>query len=114
MMARELLVNAKGEYVGDDTAIFAKVVTSDNDTPFSFIRQHNDIIGSSADKASEHLPAKGHIMRCENNALFKIRQEDKSYSGVNLLSNLRTKSLISDSKEVIDEYEKHGLDNVEA
>jgi len=111
-----LLMNAKGEYVGDDTAMFAKVVTSDNDTcaPFSFIRQHNDIIGSSADKASEHLPAKGYIMRCENNALFKIQQEDKSYSGVNLLSNLRTKSLISDIKEVIDDYEKHGLDNVEA
>jgi len=32
MMARELLVNAKGEYGGDVTAIFAKVVTSDNDT----------------------------------------------------------------------------------
>ena len=26
MMARELLVDGKGEYVGDDTAIFAKVV----------------------------------------------------------------------------------------
>ena len=84
MLAPELLVNAKGECVGDDTAIFAKVVISDNDTRalISFIRQHNGIIiiGSSADNAAEHLPDKGHVMQCENNALFKIRQEDKSYS----------------------------------
>ena len=40
--------------------------------------------------------------------MFKIRQEDKSYSGVNLLSNLRIKSLVSDIKEVVDDYEKNG------
>ena len=116
MMACKLLVNAKGEYVGDDTTIFAKVVTSDNNTwaPFSFIRQQNEIIGSIADNAAEQLPDEGHVMKCENNALFKIRQEDKSYSGVNLLSNLVIKSLVSDIKEVVGDYEKHGLDNVEA
>ena len=93
MMARELLVDSKGEYVGDDNAIFAKVVTSDNDTraPFSFIRQQNEIIGTKANDVAEHLPDKGHVMKCQNNAMFKIRQEDKSYSGVNLLSNLRIK-----------------------
>ena len=48
-------------------------------------------------------------MKCENNALFKIRQDDKSYSGVNLLSNLRIKSIVSDIKEVIDHYETDGL-----
>ena len=32
MMARDLLLDKKGNYVGDDRAIFAKVVTSDNDT----------------------------------------------------------------------------------
>ena len=110
MMARELLVDSKGEYVGDDNAIFAKVVTSDNDTraPFSFIRQQNEIIGTKADDVAEHLPDKGHVMKCQNNAMFKIRQEDKSYSGVNLLSNLRIKSLVSDIKEVVDDYEKNG------
>ena len=100
----------KGGYVGDDTAIFAKVVTSDNDTraPFSIIREQNDIIGSNANNVAEHLPDKGHVMKCQNNAMFKIRQEDKSYSGVNLLSNLRIKSLVSDIKEVVDDYEKNG------
>ena len=32
MMARDLLVGANGNYAGDDRAIFAKIVTSDNDT----------------------------------------------------------------------------------
>ena len=116
MMARELLVNAKGEYVGDDTTIFAKVVTSDKNTwaPFSFIRQQNEIIGASADNAAEHLPDKGHVMKCENNALFKIRQEDKSYSGMNILSNLRIKSLVSDIKEVVDDYESHDMGDDDA
>ena len=48
-------------------------------------------------------------MKCEYNALFKIRQDDKSYSGVNLLSNLQIKSIVSDTKEVVDHYETNGL-----
>jgi len=108
MMARELLLDGNGNYVGDDVAIFAKVVTSDNDTraPFAFIREQNKIIGSTANDLAEHLPDKGHVMKCENNALFKIRQDDKSYSGVNMLSNLCIKSIVSDIKEVVDDYER--------
>jgi len=89
-MARDFLVDGKDNYAGDDCAIFAKIVTSDNDTqaPYNFIREQNLLIGTSADNLAEHLPDKGHVMKCENNALFKICQDDKSYSGVNLLSNL--------------------------
>jgi len=49
MMARDLLLDKNGNYVGNDRAIFAKIVTSDNDTqaPFSFIRKQNHIIGRS-------------------------------------------------------------------
>ena len=79
MMARDLLVDKDGNYVGDDCAIFAKIVTSENDTrvSFSFIREQNHLIGSSVDNIAEHLPDKVHAMKCENNALFKIRQEEK-------------------------------------
>ena len=116
MMAKDLLVDKKGNYVGDDRAIFAKIVTSDNDTraPYRFIREQNEIIGKSVDNVAEHLPDKGHVMKCENNALFKIRQDDKSYNGVNLLSNLRIKSIVSDIKEVVDHYEVLGFGNDEA
>jgi len=58
---------------------------------------------------AEHLPDKGHVMKYENNALFKIRQDDKSYNGVNLLSNLCIKSIVSDIKEVVDHYEASEL-----
>ena len=107
MMARDLLVDKKGNYVGDNRGIFAKVVTSDNDNriPLSFIQEQNQLIGTSMDNLAEHLPDIGHVMKCDNNALFKIRQDDKSYSGVNLLSNLRIKCLVSEIKEVVDHYE---------
>ena len=100
MMTCDLLVNRKGNHAGDDRAIFAKIVTSGNDTraPFSFIRKQNLLIGTSADNLAEHLPDKCHVMKCENNTLLKIRKDDKSYSGVNLPSNLRIKSIVSDIK----------------
>ena len=84
MMTRELLVDGQGEYVGDVTAIFAKVVTSDNDTraPYSFIRTQNEIIGSAADSVAEYLPDKGHVMKCQNNAMFMIRQRRTSLIAV--------------------------------
>ena len=55
MMALELVVYGKGEYVGDDAAMFAKVITSDNDTraPFSFIREQNEIIESNANDVAD-------------------------------------------------------------
>ena len=64
MMAKDLLVDEKGNYVGDDRAIFAKIVTSDNDTraPYRFIREQNEIIRTSVDNVAEHLPDKGHVM----------------------------------------------------
>ena len=88
MMAKDLLVDEKCNYVGDDRAIFAEIVTSDNDTqaPYRFIREQNELIGTLVDNVAEHLPDKGHVMKCENNALFKIRQDDKSYNGVNKTS----------------------------
>ena len=93
-----------------------KIVTSDNDTraPYRFIREQNLLIGTAADNLAEHLPDKGHVMKCKNNALFKIRQDDKSFSGVNLLSNLRIKSIVSDIKEVIDDYEVNGFGDEQA
>jgi len=111
MMARDLLVDGKGNYAGDDRAIFAKIVTSDNDTraPYRFIYEQNLLIRTAANNLAEHLPYKGHVMKCKNNALFKICQDDKSYSGVNLLSNLRMKTIVSDIKEAIDHYETNGL-----
>ena len=72
MMARELLVDGQGKYVGDDTAVFAKVITSDNDTraPYSFICTQNEIIGSTADNVAEHLPDTKHVMKCQNDMFY--------------------------------------------
>jgi len=74
MMARDLLVDGKGNYDGNDRAIFTKIVTSDNDTlaPFSCIREHNLITRGSADNLAERLPDKARVMKCEINALFKF------------------------------------------
>ena len=58
MIARELLVDKDGKYVGDDRAIFAVRLNSDNDSTSvsNFIREQNSIIGSSSDNLAEHAP----------------------------------------------------------
>ena len=103
--ARDLLLDENGEYVGDEKAIFGLMLNSDNDTgaPSSFIREQNRIIGEAADGQAEKSPDKGHIYKCANNGLFKLRGEDKSLSGVHALTNLRIKSLTSDVKAVVDD-----------
>ena len=113
MAAKDLLVDKNGNYVGDDRAIFGNFISADNDTraPSAFIREQNRIIGEAADGLAEHSPDKGHVMKCNNNALFKLRGEDKSLSGNHALTNLRIKSLTSDVKAVVDDYQQNGFCN---
>lgn len=108
MAAKDLLLDANGEYVGDDKAIFGVFINADNDTraPKAFIRWQNKIIGEAADNLAEHAPDRGHVLKCHNNAMFKLKAEDRSLNGVHALSNLRIKSLTHDLKEVLICYEK--------
>ena len=110
MVARELLLDKHGKYLGDDQAIFINNINTDNDTraPNAFIREQNTIIVSAADNFTEHSPDKGHVMKCNNNAFFKLREQDRTFSGTNMLSNQRIKSLNPDIKEVVDDYEDNG------
>ena len=52
IVARELLLDKNGKYVGDDRAIFAGRINADNDTrgPAAFIREQNRIIGEPAEE----------------------------------------------------------------
>ncbi len=105
-IARELLLDEKGDYVGDDRAIFASNVSTDNDTRLAngFIREQNEIIGEASDNVAKHTPDKGHVIKCNNNGLFDLRKKDKSFNGVSGLSNIRIRSFNSDIKAVIDDY----------
>ena len=49
--ARDLLLDENGKYVGDDKAILAMIVNSDNDTRSqkSFMVEQNTIVGGAAD-----------------------------------------------------------------
>ena len=74
----------------------------------------NEIIGEAADVLTEHSPDKVHVMKYSNNDFFKLRDEDRSFNGVNCLSNLRIKGLNSDIKKVVDDYKTNGYGNPEA
>ena len=103
---------AKWEYGGINhfRTIFAHLFDADTDTRSSsrFIRVQNEIIGDATDNLAEHLPDKGHAMKCSSNTFFKVRDEDQLFNGVNCLSNLRIKKLISDIKQVVGEYDING------
>ena len=116
MVGQDLIVDENGKYRGDDMAIFCQRVNADNDTkgPKNIIRVQNEIIGSSADNIAEHLPDKGHVLKCNNNKLFKIREQDKTLKGVHALTNLRIKSINSDISRIISDYEEKGVGNEEA
>ena len=111
--ARSLLLDNDGNYLGDDTDIFGKTLISDNDTrgPKAFIREQIKIIGVSANNLAEQIPNKGHVIKCHNNALFKLQDEDKTFSGAHGLTNLRIKSINSDIKNVINDYKDNGIGN---
>ena len=113
ILARELLLDKNEKYVGNDRAIFAGTINADNDTrgPAAFIREQNRIIGESADDLAEYFPDKGHVMKNSNNTFHKVRDENKSFKGAAVLTNLRIKSLNADIKKVVDDYEENGYGN---
>jgi hypothetical protein len=74
LVAKSLLLDDTGKYLGDEIAIFGINISADNDTraPSAFIREQNRIIGAAADGLADHSPDRGHVMKCNNNALFKL------------------------------------------
>lgn len=112
-IARDLLVDEDGEYVGDDLAIFCVNLNSDNDAtlPNKFIEVQNRIIGEAADGKAEHIPDGGHVTKCQNNEFFRIREKDPSFKGNHALSNLRIRSLNSMVKRPIKKYREAGVGN---
>eukprot|EP00984_Skeletonema_dohrnii_P022599 scaffold11702_cov157-Skeletonema_dohrnii-CCMP3373.AAC.2 len=114
--ARELLIDDDGNYRGDDTAIFCGSISADNDTrsPNNFIRAQADIIGDAADGKAEHDPDKGHVMKNTNNDIYDLREKNPSLKGTRALSNVRIKSLHTDIRDPLEEYNKEGVGNAAA
>ena len=112
--ARALLLDADGNYVGDDLAIFGDFIHADNDTraPKAFIAEQNRIMGEAVDNLADHSPDKGHVLKCSNNGIHNLVKKDKSFGGKHGLTNLRISSLVSDQASILDSlkrnYEIHG------
>lgn len=83
-VAKSLFIDSTGNYVGDDTAIFGHCISADNDTRAAraFIQEQSRIIGVSADGVADHSPDKGHVMKCNNNALYKLAKDNPWIRGV--------------------------------
>ena len=69
---------------------------------------------SPADNLAEHTPDKGHVLKCNNNSLFKLRDEDKTLKGVHALTNQRIKSMNADVSKALAEYQEIGIGNTVA
>ncbi len=85
--AKSLLINSNGDYVRGDLAIFGYCVIADNDTRAAnaFIKEQNRIIGAAADGLADHLPDKGNVMKCSNNALYMLAKYHLLLRGVHAL-----------------------------
>ena len=83
-VAKSLFIDSTGNYVGNDTAICGHCISADNDTraACAFIQEQNQIIVISADGVADHSPDKGHVMKCNNNALYKLAKDNPSIRGV--------------------------------
>ena len=103
---RQLIFDEYGEYRGEDSAVFLDVVVSDNDVnaPRNLIREQHDIIGEPADGIAEHIPDIGHVIKDCNNELYRIREKDPSFRGVNLLENNRIRAIMADVLSAFVEY----------
>ncbi len=102
--ARDLLLDENGKYVGDDKAIFATIINSDNDTksPKSFMVEQNTIIGESADNRAEHNPDTNHFIKNINNKLHNLKNADKTFKTA--LTNHRIRCFNHDINAVIKDY----------
>ena len=114
-ITRSLLIDSNGNYVGNDMAIFGHCISVDNDTraAHAFIQEQNRIIGASADGVADHSPDKGHVMKCNNNALYKLAKDNPSIRGVHALGSKRINMPNLDISATLAEYSKMGVgDNV--
>jgi len=112
MAARHLLCEGETDiYAGDNLAIFGYDISTDGDTRGAarFIRIQNQIIGEAADNVADTSPDRGHVIKCNNNAMHSLAKNDKSFSGVNLLNTSRIKSINSDLAAVVQDYEEEGV-----
>ena len=109
-IGKHLLVDEDGNYRGDDQAIFAYRISSDNDTksPQRLMRSQNEIIGETADGKAKHVADKNHIVKNFGNDVFAYRGKDKTAgSGVSGLNNERILMIKSDVSHILDFYQPH-------
>ena len=107
-IGKHLLVDEDGNYLGDDQAIFAGRISSDNDTksPQRMMRAQNELIGHAADGKAKHVADKNHIVKNFGNEVYAFRGKDKTVgSGVSGLSNERISMIKADMSKILDFYQ---------
>ena len=96
-LAKDLLLDENGDYVGDDLAIFVDQICCDGDTKAAkkFIQAQIEILGDIVKDIAETMPDIGHSVKCMNNDWYKVGEE-KSLKGKNLLEPKRIRALCGD------------------
>ena len=98
IMARSLLLDENGDYVGDDLAVFVDTIVGDGDTRAAkkFIAEQEKIIGEIVKDIAECFPDIGHAVKCISGEWYKLADKDKSLKGKNLLESTRIRAMCSD------------------
>ena len=95
--------DANDQYLGDDVGVFLQLVKTNNDTrgPTHFIREQHEITGAATNGKADHLSDRGHVVKCDNNMMFNLREKERSLKGAHGLTNMIIKSINSDCSAVI-------------
>jgi hypothetical protein len=98
VLARDLLLDENGNYVGDDSAVFVDEICGDGDTKAAnkFIAEQINIIGDIVKDIAEKFPDVGHAVKCMSGEWYKLAEQDKSLKGKNLLEPKRIRAMCGD------------------
>jgi hypothetical protein len=99
-LGHDFLLDENGIYHGDRRALFLCFPTSDGDSKGAnrLMRKQVSIIGPEAIGQSERLPCSGHVGKNFAESLYKLKENDKTFSGVGGLENGRIAAILHDIK----------------
>ena len=103
--ARYLLLDEKGEFLPGNLAIIGDEHTSDGDMrgPQKFIQTQQQIVGFELMQGlATHFPDGGHMTKTVSNAIFKLRNKNKSFGSS--LNTFRISAIAGDFKWHIKRY----------
>lgn len=103
VLARSLLLDNNGDYLGDEYAVFADKIVGDGDTRAvtKFIDEQYKIMGDVVKDTTKCFPDIGHAIKCISTDRYNVAKKDTSLKGKNLLEPKRIRAICGDIISVL-------------